>query len=97
MSAEDLEIHQPADAPVKKRYLHLNGSVGDGLDSLLQKGKGFLRGGRSLPSLLDPSSHPYEADHNDINEEDDVDVSTEDDIKHQEQENTLIKISVDHH
>lgn len=96
MSAEDLEIHQPEDAPVKKRYLHLNGSLGDGLDSLLQKGKGILRGGRSLPSLLDTSSHPYEEEDAGANEEDDVDVSPEDD-KDQEQEKTLIKISVEHH
>ncbi|GLD50780.1 bestrophin-4 isoform X1 [Lates japonicus] len=65
MSAEDLEIHQPADTPVKKQYLALKGCLGDSLDGLLQRGKGILRGG-SLPSLLDVTSHPNEEEHVDV-------------------------------
>lgn len=90
MSAEDLEIHQPADAPGKKQYFPLKVSLGDGLDSLLQRGKGILRGG-SLPSLMDVSSHP--------NEEDDADASAEGDVNatnHREQEKALIKVAVEH-
>ncbi|XP_035490893.1 bestrophin-4 [Scophthalmus maximus] len=87
MSAEDLEIHRPADAPVKKQYLPLKGSLGDGL---LQRGKGILRGG-SLPSLIDISSHP--------NAEEDVDaVPPAGDIgaaSSREQEMTLIKVAVE--
>lgn len=54
MSAEDLET-QPADTSVKLQYFPLKGSAGDGLDSLLLKGKGILKSG-SLPSLIDASS-----------------------------------------
>ncbi|XP_024921944.1 bestrophin-4 isoform X2 [Cynoglossus semilaevis] len=52
MSAEDLELHQPGVAPVKSQYLTLKGSLGDGVDGLLQKGKRLLQS-RSLPSLVD--------------------------------------------
>ncbi|CAB1448577.1 unnamed protein product [Pleuronectes platessa] len=69
MSAEDLEIHQPADTPVKKQYLLLKGSQADGADGFLQRAKGN-RGG-SLPSLVDVSSQP--------NEEEDVDDPLEGD------------------
>lgn len=61
MSVEDLEIHQPGDSPGKKQYLPLRASLGDGPDSVLQRGKGILRGG-SLPSLVDVSAHPNEED-----------------------------------
>ncbi len=90
MSVEDLEIHQPADTPGKKQYLPFKGSLSDGLDSLLQRGKGILRGG-SLPSLMDVSSHQ--------NEEDDADASPEGDVNaanHNEQEEALIKVVVEH-
>lgn len=87
---EDLEIHQPADSPGKKQYLPLKGTLADGLDSLLQRGKGILRGG-SLPSLVDVSSH--------LNDEDDADTSPEGDViatNHNEQEKALITIAVEH-
>ncbi|XP_049889159.1 bestrophin-4 [Epinephelus moara] len=94
MSAEDLEIHQPADTPGKKQYLPLRGSLGDGLDSLLQRGKGILRG-VSLPSLMDVS--PMVSPH--PNEEDDSDTSPEGDTNtsnHKEHENALIKVAVEY-
>ncbi|KAG8013840.1 Bestrophin-4 [Nibea albiflora] len=83
MSVEDLEIHQPGDSPGKKQYLPLRASLGDGLDSLLQRGKGILRGG-SLPSLVDASAHPNEED----DAEDEVDPTN-----HKEQ--TSINIVVE--
>lgn len=88
MSAEDLEIHQPGDDPQREQYLPLKGSLGDGLNGLLQRGKGALRGG-SLPSLLDISSYP--------NVEDDTDASPEDDnaSNHKEQEKAFIKVVVE--
>ncbi|XP_035025483.1 bestrophin-4 [Hippoglossus stenolepis] len=88
MSAEDLEIHQPADTPVKKQYLPLKGFQGDGADGFLQRAKGN-RGG-SLPSLVDVSSQP--------NEEEDVDVPLEGDVSANdftEQEMLLIKVAVE--
>ncbi|XP_036938625.1 bestrophin-4 [Acanthopagrus latus] len=88
MSAEDLEIHQPADIPGKKQYLPLKGSLGDGLNGLLQRGKGILRGG-SLPSLMDVSSHPNEED--DADAEDDTDANNCD-----EQEKAFIQVVVEH-
>uniref|UniRef100_A0A4W6BR82 Bestrophin homolog n=1 Tax=Lates calcarifer TaxID=8187 RepID=A0A4W6BR82_LATCA len=89
MSAEDLEIHQPADTPVKKQYLALKGSLGDSLDGLLQRGKGILRGG-SLPSLLDVTSHPNEEEHVDVSPQADTSATN---LK--EQEKTLIQITVE--
>lgn len=89
MSAEDLEIHQPADTPVKKPYLALKGSLGDSLDGLLQRGKGILRGG-SLPSLLDVTSHPNEEEHVDVSPQADTSATN---LK--EQEKTLIQITVE--
>lgn len=89
MSVEDLEIHQPADTPAKKQYLPLQGSLGDGIDRLLHRGKGILRGG-SLPSLLDVLSHS--------NEEDDADASPDDDVNatnHKEHDKAFIKIVVE--
>ena len=83
---EDLEIHQPADAPGKKQYFPLKGSLGDGLDSLLQRGKGILRG-RSLPSLMDVLSHPDEE--NNVSE-DNISVTN-----HKEQEKAFIKVVVE--
>ncbi|TKS79446.1 Bestrophin-4 Vitelliform macular dystrophy 2-like protein 2 [Collichthys lucidus] len=83
MSVEDLEIHQPGDSPGKKQYLPLRASLGDGLDSLLQRGKGILRGG-SLPSLVDVSAHPNEED----DTEDEVNASN-----HKEQ--TFINVVVE--
>lgn len=83
MSAEDLEIHQPADTPGKRPL------KGDGLYSILHRGNGILRG-RSLPSLMDVSSHP--------NEEDDADYSPEDDINatnHKEQGKAFIQVAVE--
>lgn len=88
MSAEDLEIHQPVDTPGKKQYLPLKGSLGDGLNGLLQRGKGILRGG-SLPSLVDVSSHPNEED--DADAEDNIDVNNCD-----EQEKAFIQVVVEH-
>lgn len=88
MSAEDLEIHQPADIPGKKQYLPLKGSLGDGLNGLLQRGKGILRGG-SLPSLMDVLSHPNEED--DADAEDDIDANNCD-----EQEKAFIQVVVEH-
>nr|XP_019964939.1 PREDICTED: bestrophin-4 [Paralichthys olivaceus] len=88
MSAEDLEIHQPADTPVKKQYLPLKGSQGDGPDGFLQRGKG-IHGG-SLPSLMDVPSQP--------NEEEDVDALPEGDVganNYREQEMSLIKVAVE--
>lgn len=86
MSAEDLEITQAADTPGEKQCFPLKGSLGDGLDSLLQRGKGILRGG-SLPSMMDVLSHP--------NEEDDAegDINA---TNHKEQEKALIKVAVEH-
>ncbi|XP_030015327.1 bestrophin-2-like [Sphaeramia orbicularis] len=89
MSVEDLEIHHPAEGPVKTQYFPLKGSLGDGLDKLLQKGKGILRGA-SLPSLLDISPHP--------NQDEDDDDSPDGDIKlsnHKVEENALIRIEID--
>ncbi|KAM7400188.1 hypothetical protein PAMA_004740 [Pampus argenteus] len=89
MSVEDLEIHQPADTSVRMQYFPLNGSLGDGLDRLLQRGKGNLRG-RSLPSLIDVSSQP--------DEDEDVDASPDGDSNssnHKEQEKTIIKVVVE--
>lgn len=90
MSAEDLEIHQPADTPVRKQYSPLKGSLGDGLDSFLQRGKGILRGG-SLPSLMDISSHPNEEEETDVSPEGNISVTN-----HKEQKKTLIKVAVEH-
>ena len=87
MSMEDLEIHQPADAPGKKQYFPLMGSLGNGLDSLLQRGKGILRG-RSLPSLMDVLSHPDEE--NNVSPEDNISVTN-----HKEQEKAFIKVVVE--
>lgn len=91
MSAEDLEIHQPVDTPGKNQYLPLKASLGDGLYSILQRGDGILRG-RSLPSLIDVSSHPNEEDGADYTPEDDVDATN-----HKEQEQALIKVVVEQH
>ncbi|XP_041849110.1 bestrophin-4 [Melanotaenia boesemani] len=85
MSAEDLEIHQPTDAPVNRQYLPLQGSLINGLDGLLQKGKGILRSG-SLPYLMDILSHP--------NEEDEADGGDTDVTGHKKQES--IAIAVEH-
>ncbi|KAM4605219.1 bestrophin-4 [Polymixia lowei] len=98
MSAEDLEIHRPADAPLKMQYLPVRGSLADGLDNLLQKGKGILRGG-SLPSLMDCSSHTHEdecvdADGNNVHAltlKGDLNVSY---LK--EQKESMIKLVVEH-
>lgn len=87
MSAEDLEIHQPGGTPMNKQHLHLQGSVSDGLNSLLQWGKGILRSG-SLSSLKEVSSNPNEADGDDERE---IDV-----IAHKEQERGLIKVLIEH-
>uniref|UniRef100_A0A8C3AYP3 Bestrophin homolog n=1 Tax=Cyclopterus lumpus TaxID=8103 RepID=A0A8C3AYP3_CYCLU len=91
--AEDLEIHQPAadTSSGKTRYLPLKGSLGEGLDSLLQRGKGILRGG-SLPSLVDASPHTHEEE--DASPEGAVD--TIDTIDHKEQEHAWIKVAVEH-
>lgn len=62
MSAEDLEIHQPAD-PLK----------GSGMYSILHGGNGILRG-RSLPSLLEVLSHPNE-EGDDYSPEDDINAT----------------------
>lgn len=86
MSIEDLEIHQPADTSSRTQYLPHRASLGDGLDSLLQRGKAVLRGG-SLPSLLDNSWHP--------NEDEDDDDSPEGDTNHKEQEKVIINVSVE--
>ncbi|KAM3603916.1 uncharacterized protein V6R79_004014 [Siganus canaliculatus] len=64
MSMEDLEIHQPTDTSGKKPYSPVKRSFSDGLNSLLQRGQGFLPDG-SLPSLADISSHPSEEDDDD--------------------------------
>ncbi|XP_058495517.1 bestrophin-4 [Solea solea] len=85
MSAEDLEIHQPADRPVKKQYLSVNGSEGEGLDDLLQRGKGM-----SLPSLLEISSYPNEKEHGNISPEENTSATN-----NQEQEMTLIQVPVE--
>ncbi|KAM3866162.1 bestrophin-4 [Diretmus argenteus] len=99
MSAEDLEIHQPADVPLQTRYLPLSGSVGDGLDNLLHRGKGFFQGG-SLPSLLDCSSHINE-DEEGVNADgkDACAISLEGGMNasnHKEQEKNMITISLDY-
>ncbi|TNM98366.1 hypothetical protein fugu_014612 [Takifugu bimaculatus] len=52
INAEDLEIQPPR----KKKNLPLNGSMENGLDSILQQENGVLRG-RSLPTLLDVPLH----------------------------------------
>lgn len=52
MSAEDLEIQPPR----KKKNFPLNGSMGNGVDIILQQENGVLRG-RSLPTLLDVPLH----------------------------------------
>lgn len=52
MSAEDLEIQPPR----KKYNLRLNGSLGNGVDLILQQENGVLQG-RSLPTLLDVPLH----------------------------------------
>ena len=88
MSAEDLEVHQPADTPGQKQCLTLKGSQGDGAHGFLQRAKGN-RGG-SLPSLVDVSSQP--------NEEEEVDVPFEGDVSANnftEQEMTLIRVAVE--
>ncbi|KAK2895960.1 hypothetical protein Q8A73_015448 [Channa argus] len=82
MSAEDLEIHQPADTAEKKQFLPLKDN---GLDSLLQRGKGVLRVG-SLPSLMNISSHP----NGEEDGEEDISATS------REQKKTLINVAVDH-
>lgn len=61
MSAEDLEIHQPAGPALRSQYIPLRGSLDDGLDNL-QKGRGILYRG-SLPSLLEYSPQTNEDEH----------------------------------
>lgn len=88
MSAEDLEIHQPADTSVKE-YIPLKGSLSDGLDRLLQRGQGILRGS-SLPSLVDVSSR--------LNEDENIAASPEEDFNtsnHKGYEKTMIKVVVE--
>lgn len=90
MSAEDLELHQPGVAPVKSQYLTLKGSLGDGVDGLLQKGKRLLQS-RSLPSLVDIPSCPNEEE-----EEEDVDEEDVSTTEHKEQARAMIKVVVEH-
>ena len=61
MSAEDLQFHQPQDPRSDIQMLQPRDSLGDGLDSVWQKGKGIIRGA-SLPSLLEGLTHPVEDD-----------------------------------
>lgn len=91
MSAEDLELHQPGVAPVKSQYLTLKGSLGDGVDGLLQKGKRLLQS-RSLPSLVDIPSCPNEEEE----EEEDVDEEDVSTTEHKEQARAMIKVVVEH-
>ncbi|XP_029929954.1 bestrophin-4 [Myripristis murdjan] len=93
MSAEDLEIHQPEDAPLDAQCLPLKGSVGNGLDKLLQRGKGAFRGG-SLPSLID-SNEDYEGDA-DAEGMDVCALPPEAGISTTKQERALISIAVHH-
>ena len=86
MSAEDLEIQHPADAPVNRQYLPLQGSLVNGLDSFLHRGKGVLRSG-SLPFLMDILSHP--------NEEDEADEGETDATCHKEQDRVLVTVAVE--
>lgn len=86
MSSDDLEIHQLADSDEIKQFLPLKDSMVHGL----QRGEVILHGG-SLSSLMNVSSQP--------NEDEDVDVSTKEDISttnHKEQEKTFINVAVDH-
>lgn len=90
MSAEDPDVHLPADAPGNVQYLPVDASQGNGLCSILQTGNGVHRV-RSLPSLAEISSTLKEEDDDDYSPEDDHD--TPDLI---EQEKALVRVSVEH-
>lgn len=76
MSAEDLEIQPPR----KKKK---NGSMGNGVEIILQQENGVLRG-RSLPTLLDVPLH-LDVDAVCV-PENDTDANCKD------EENTLVKV-----
>ncbi|XP_054870621.1 bestrophin-4 isoform X2 [Amphiprion ocellaris] len=79
MSAEDLEIHRPADAAGDKQYFPLQTNR---INGVLQRDEGFLRGG-SLPSLIEVLSHQRD--------EDEADEGDRDTNDHREQEQALIE------
>ncbi|KAM9719122.1 bestrophin-4 [Menidia menidia] len=85
MSVEDLEIQQPTDAPASKQYLPLQGTLVNGFDSFLHRGKGMLRSG-SLPYLVEVLSDP--------NEEDEAEVGETDASDHKEQQVALINAAL---
>lgn len=81
MSVEDLEIHQPKEAPANGQFLQPRTSVVDGFDDFLQKTNGSVNS-ETRVYLTDVLFHP--------NERDETDEHDTDAVSDREQQNALL-------